>query len=68
MIEIISSFLLINIKVIVLAVAIELILRLIPTKKSVNILALTARGLAKLAVVLKKIGSVLPENRRKNAK
>lgn len=45
-------------------VLIELIFRLIPTKKPINLLALVARLLAKAAMLLRRLGNILPENRR----
>lgn len=46
-------------------IVLELVLRFIPTRKPINILALFARALAKLAVLIKKIGDILPERRKK---
>lgn len=48
----------------VFTILIELIFRLIPTKKPINILALVSRGLAKLAMLLRAIGNLLPERRK----
>lgn len=45
-------------------ILLEVIFRLIPTKKPLNILALVARGLAKLAMLLRAIGDLLPERRK----
>lgn len=53
-----------NILLLCLIIFLEVVFRLIPTKRPLNLLNLVARLLAKLSILLVKLSKLLPENRR----
>lgn len=53
-----------NILVLGLIIFLEVVFRLIPTKRPLNLLNLVARLLAKLSILLVKLSKLLPENRK----
>lgn len=68
MFEILQEFILQNLRnlgiILGAILLIEILFRLIPTKKPINLLALVGRYGAKLCMLLVKLGKLLPENRR----
>lgn len=68
MVELFKVFVLQNIfelaSVVAVLFSLDVLLRLIPTRKSISLLSLLARGIARLAFGLQRLSNLLPEKRK----